>query len=421
MSGGTLVVGASQAGLQLAASLRKLDNSQPITLVGAEHYAPYQRPPLSKGVLTGEVQPADLAFQPQEFFTNAGIELVCGERIVDISLSASGLHASGIATSSTGRVFEFDRLALTVGGRARKLTTPGHDLDGICYLRGLDDATAMASRLPSAEHVVVVGGGFIGLETAAAARSVGRPVTIIEAAERLLPRAVAPVVSEFFRKAHLRRGTKVLLSTGVVAFDGHGGAVTGVHLSDGRVLPADLVVVGIGLVPNTELAEQLGLQCDGGIVVDSCARTSNPAIVAAGDCTTLPDPLTGRGRVRLESVQNAVEQARVAAATLAGRPVETRTVPWFWSDQADLKLQIAGLNTDYDDYVLRGDPDTEQFSVLYYRDDRLVAVDAVNRPADYTAVRKALGAATSIAREPARDVGRALKNLIQLEVERTTA
>lgn len=421
MSGGTLVVGASQAGLQLASSLRRLGTSEPITLVGAERYEPYQRPPLSKGILTGTVQPEELAFQPRDFFTNAGIDLVCGERIVDISLSAPWLHGAGSATSSNGRVFDFDRLALTVGGRPRRLAVPGDDLDGICYLRGLDDATVLASRLSRAQHVVVVGGGFIGLETAAAARSVGKPVTVVEAAERLLPRAVAPVVSEFFRQAHLRRGTNVLLSTGVVAFEGHGGAVTGVHLSDGRVLPADLVMVGIGLVPNTELAEQIGLECDGGIVVDSCARTSNGAIVAAGDCTTLPHPLTGRGRVRLESVQNAVEQARVAAATLAGSPVTTRSVPWFWSDQADLKLQIAGLNTDYDDYVVRGDPDTEQFSVLYYRDDRLVAVDAVNRPADYMAARKALAAGTSIAREPAGDVGRALKNLIQLEVKTTTA
>jgi 3-phenylpropionate/trans-cinnamate dioxygenase ferredoxin reductase subunit len=280
------------------------------------------------------------------------------------------------------------------------------------YLRDIDDATVLRSRLARAGSVVVVGGGFIGLEAAAAARAAGATVTVVEAAERLLSRAVDPVVSEFYRRAHVRRGAEVLLSAEVAAFGGDRGWVRSVGLSDGTVLPADLVLVGVGLVPRTELAEQLGLACDGGIVVDSYARTSEPSVVAAGDCTVLPHPLTGVGLVRLESVQNAVAQARIAASTLYGTPEETRTVPWFWSDQHDLKLQIAGLSSGYDDLVVRGEPDSERFSVIYYRAGRLLAVDAVNRPVDYMAVRKALAQGASIDPHRAADTGVPLKSLI---------
>jgi 3-phenylpropionate/trans-cinnamate dioxygenase ferredoxin reductase subunit len=415
VTAGTLVVGASQAGLQLAVSLRELGDDEPITLVGDEVHLPYQRPPLSKAFLSGEVEAAALALRTREFYTEAGIELVCGERVTDIALSPAGPPGSGTATTHSGRTLPFDRLALAVGGSPRRLDLPGHDLDGISYLRDVDDATLLRSRLESAEHVVVVGGGFIGLEAAAAARAAGRMVTVVEAAERVLSRAVAPVVSQFFRRAHIRRGATVLVSAGVSGFAGGRGRVTGVHLSDGTVLPADLVLVGVGLVPRTELAEQLGLECDGGIVVDAHGRTSEPSIVAAGDCTVLPHPLTGSGRVRLESVQNAVAQARVAASSLVGRRIDSTTVPWFWSDQYDLKLQIAGLSTGYDQYVVRGEPESEQFSVLYYRDGLVMAVDAVNRPGDYMAVRKALTDGANIAPDQAADVDVPLKSLIVRE------
>jgi 3-phenylpropionate/trans-cinnamate dioxygenase ferredoxin reductase component len=235
-----------------------------------------------------------------------------------------------------------------------------------------------------------------------------------------MSRVVAPVVSDFYRRAHQRRGTDIRLSAAVAAFEGdRAGRVTGVRLADGTVLPADLVRVGAGVLPRTELAEQLGLLCDGGIVVDSRARTSEPTVVAAGDCTVRPHPLTGQGRVRLESVQNAVAQAQVAAATLLGRPGEVTSVPWFWSFQGDLKLQIAGLSTGYDDFVVRGEPGDEQFSVLYYRQGDLLAVDAVNRPADYMAVRKALGAGAAIDPDLARDADIPLKSLITARAEAT--
>ena len=381
------MVGASQAGLQLAVSLRALGDTAPILLVGAEAHAPYERPPLSKEYLSGTAGPDGLALRTPAFYADQGIELVRGERVAHL-VRPDG--AAGTAVTTSGRRLRFDRLALTVGARTRTLVVPGADLAGVCSLRDLDDADRLRSALAGASQVVVVGGGFIGLEAAAVARSRGAAVTVVEAADRLMARAVAPLVSEFYRQAHERRGTAVLLSVGVAGVHGSEGRVTGVLLTDGRLLPADLVIVGIGVVPRTELAEQLGLSCDGGIVVDAFARTSDPSVVAAGDCTVQPHPLTGEGRIRLESVQNAIAQGSVAAATLLGRPQASTAVPWFWSNQGDLRLQTAGLATGYDSYVVRGEPDTEHFSVLYYRGDELLAVDAVNQPADYLVVRKAL-------------------------------
>ena len=413
MGAGTLIVGASQAGLQLAVSLRELGDTAPITLVGEEAHPPYQRPPLSKEFLAGTAEPDSLAFRTPAFYAGADLELVCGERVTSLALGGRGsTPGAGVATTDTGRQLPFERLALTVGASPRRLAVPGADLAGVCYLRGLDDAVELRARLAAATRLVVVGGGFIGLEAAAVARGQGKAVTVVEAAERLIPRAVAPVVSEFYRQAHERRGTTVLLSAAVAGFAGDDGRVSAVLLADGTQLPADLVVVGVGVVPRTELAEQIGLACDGGIVVDAHARTSVPGVVAAGDCTVLPHPLTGVGRVRLESVQNAVDQAKVAAATLSGRLEHTTYVPWFWSYQGDLKLQIAGLAAGFDDYVVRGEPDTERFSVLYYRDSQLLAVDAVNNPADYLVVRKALTQGATIPRDRAADTSTPLKTLV---------
>ena len=410
MSGGTLVVGASQAGLQLAVSLRDLGYAESITLVGEETHAPYQRPPLSKEFLSGSVGAETLAFRTPAFYRDAGIDLVCGEQVTDLTLP--GPQGSGIAGTASGRELSFDRLALTVGASPRRLSVPGADLPGICYLRGLDDATLLGPQLATASRVVVVGGGFIGLEAAAVARSFGASVTVVEAADRLIGRAVAPVVSEFYRRAHERRGTTVLTSAAVTGFRAADGRVGAVQLADGCELPADLVVVGVGVVPRTELAEKLGLECDGGIVVDSHARTSEPSVVAAGDCTVLPHPLTGVGRVRLESVNNAVSQATVAAATLVGGADLPPNVPWFWSNQGDLRLQIAGLSTGFDEHVVRGEPDSEKFSVLYYRAGRLLAVDAVNSPPDYMVVRKALTQGGTIPADRAADAATPLKQLL---------
>jgi 3-phenylpropionate/trans-cinnamate dioxygenase ferredoxin reductase subunit len=390
VTAGTLVVGASHAGLQLAVSLRDLGDRAPITLVGAETHPPYQRPPLSKDFLSGAVEGPTLEFRTPQFYRDQAIALVCGDRVVDVALDG-GRRGGGQARTASGRTLRFDHLALTIGARPRRLELPGSDLTGIHYLRDLHDAGRLRLGLATAGRVVVVGGGFVGLETAVVARGTARSVTVVEATGGLMSRAVSPVVSEFYRRAHERRGTAVLLETGVAAFRGDAsGRVSGVLLDDGRELPADLVVVGVGAVPRTELADALGLACDGGIVVDRYARTSNPAVVAAGDCTVLPEPMTGEGRVRLESVSNAVTQGTVAAATIRGVRDLTPRVPWFWSHQGDLRLQMAGLARPSDDQVVRGDPDSERFSVLYYREGTLVGVHAVNQPADFIVVRKAL-------------------------------
>jgi 3-phenylpropionate/trans-cinnamate dioxygenase ferredoxin reductase component len=403
---GVLIVGASQAGAQLAISLRELGATAPITLVGAEHHLPYQRPPLSKAFLSGKASADSLLLRPADFYAERGIDVVTGEWIEGIETDGTG----GTATSARGRRFSFDQLALTVGGTPRRLPVLGADLGNVFYLRDLAQATALRDSVASADRVVVVGGGFIGLEAAAVANALGKHVVVVEALDRLMARAVAPVVSEFYIQAHRRRGVDVLLGTGVVGLSGDG-SVSSVELSDGTSLPADVVLVGIGLVAHTELAEQLALEVSGGgIVVDERARTSRGDIVSAGDCTTLRSP---GGLTRIESVANAIDQARAAAATLVDLPGPPRTVPWFWSDQGDIKLQIAGLSAGFDEVVLRGDLHAEQFSALYYRDSDLIAIDAINAPRDYMAVRKVLESGGTVPREAAADAATELKTFIR--------
>lgn len=403
---GVLIVGASQAGAQLATSLREFGATCPITLVGAEPHLPYQRPPLSKAFLHGKVEADQLLLRSPAYYADQGIDVVTGEWIEDADQDETG----GRAVAASGRSFDFSQLALTVGGSARRLPVPGADLTNVFYLRDLADATALRASLDDAKRVVVVGGGFVGLEGAAVTRALGKEVTVVEALDRLLARAVAPVVSDFYLEAHRRRGVDVLLNTGVVGIGGTD-TVTSVELSDGTSLPADIVLVGIGLVPHTDLARRLGVHCDGGIVIDEHARTNRPGIVAAGDCTTLRAP-SNAGLLRIESVANAIAQGRAAAATLAGVHDPLSAVPWFWSDQGDLKLQIAGLSAGYDDVVLRGDPGSEQFSALYYAGPDLIAIDAVNAPRDYMAVRKILETGGSVPREVAANSDVQLKTFI---------
>ncbi|MCD9586856.1 NAD(P)/FAD-dependent oxidoreductase [Streptomyces sp. 8ZJF_21] len=409
MGRGTVVVGGGQAGVQVALELRRRGEREGITVVGEEPRAPYQRPPLSKEFLAGDYDVGRLAFRKPEYYAEAGIDLLTGERVVDTG--------NGVLVTDRGRELPYDRIALATGAAPRKLAVPGAGLGGVHHLRDLTDAFRLREELAWARHVVVVGGGFVGLEVAAAARAQGKEVTVVEAADRLLGRSVAPVVSEFYRQAHTRRGTVVRLSASVTGFDGESGRMTGVLLGDGSRVPADLVLVGVGAVPRTDLAERLGLEVDGGIVVDACSRTSRPGVVAAGDCTVRPHPRTGDGRIRLESVPNALAQANAAAAALLGQEEADTSVPWFWSHQGDLTLQIAGLSTGYDHCVVRGAPDEERFSVLYYRQGELLAVDAVNRPADYMAVRRALTIGAHIPADGAADAEVPLKTLF---CERTT-
>jgi 3-phenylpropionate/trans-cinnamate dioxygenase ferredoxin reductase component len=408
---GTVIVGASQAGLQLATSLRAHGYAEPVTLVGAERHLPYQRPPLTKEFLAAGGDAAALVFRAPAFYAERGIDVVLGTRVERLEHDGD----RGTAILDTGAVLAFDRLALTVGARPRRLAVEGAELDGVCYLRNLEDAVELRGRLGTTERIVVVGGGFLGLEAAAVARSAGKSVAVVEALDRLLARSVAPEVAAFYERTHRTRGVDVRLGVTVAELTGSGGRVTGVALSDGTHLPADLVLVSVGVAPRTELAEQVGAECDGGILVDGAARTSVPWVVAAGDCTVQPDPRTGSGRVRIESVQNAITQAKAAAASLAGAAGPTPEVPWFWSDQYDLKLQIAGLKDGYDHHVLRGDPDGGRFSVLYYRGATLLGIDAVNRAGDYLAVRRALGQRATIDPIAAGDAAVALKDLVRVD------
>ena len=405
-----LIVGGGQAGMQIAVSLREDGFEGSVTIVGEEHHGPYQRPPLSKAYLAGEADEETLELRTPQFYVDNQIVVIPSEKVVSLSWGAE----HGVAVTDTGRELPFDKLALATGSDPKRLTCEGADLDGVLYMRGLDDAKALKSRWDDITDIVVIGGGFIGLEVAAVARKYNKNVTVVHSRDRLMSRAVGPVVSDFFLEAHTKRGAKVLLEKRLTKLHGENGTVTGVELSDGTIIPADAVMVGIGVAPRGELADQLGLERadNGAIVVDSHARTSDPRVVACGDVAYLPHPLGGDGMVMLESVQNAVDQAKLAAKSLLGGSDEYRAVPWFWSDQADLKLQMAGLFQGYDQQVVRGNPAEDKFSVLYYKNGRIIAVDAVNDVLDYMAVRRALGAGQNIPADLAADSSVALKTIV---------
>ncbi len=375
-----LILGAGQAGAQVAISLRQLGFPGRITILGDEPEPPYQRPPLSKKFLSGEV-PADRAYiKPLSFYEQSRIELLLGRRAVLIDPSRQRVE------DERGVSHAYDALAICTGTRARRLDLEGATLGGVHYLRTMADAAAIRAHATAGLRVAIVGGGYIGLEVAASLRHLGCTVTVLEAMPRVMARVVAPEVAEFYTAEHRRAG--VVIETGVQLerFVGRH-SVAAVRARDGREWPADLVVIGVGAVPNDELARAAGLACDNGILVDSFGATQDSAISAAGDVTNHPSALFER-RIRLESVHNAMAQAKTVAAAIVGRPEPYDEVPWFWSDQYDLKLQIAGLSAAADTTLLRGDPASRAFSCLYLAQGRLVAVDAINRPADFIAAKR---------------------------------
>lgn len=409
MSEKVLIIGAGQAGMQIASSLREEGFDGDVTLVGEEPFAPYQRPPLSKAYLSGDMDKESLEFRNEHFYAENNITVVTGEKIAQLEMTTDG----GVATAESGNTYTFTKLALTTGAEPRTLKIPGADLEGVMYMRNLADADSLKERWDEITNVVVIGAGFISLEVAAVAQKVGKNVTVLQPGQRLMGRAVSEFVSDFYLAAHQRRGTTIRLGAQLHRVVGEAGKVTGVELVGGEIVPADVVMVGIGVTARGELADQLALDMfDGVIVVDEFAQTSHPRVVAAGDAVMGPHPLGHEGQVHLESVQNAVDQAKVAAATLMGKKEPYRAVPWFWSDQADLKLQIAGLSQGFDQMVVRGNPDEEKFSVLYYKNGGLLAIDAVNDVSDYMAVRRALTAGAQIPADAAADSSVALKTLI---------
>lgn len=420
MGKGLLIIGSSQAGVQLAVSLRALGFTDPVTLLGDEDHRPYQRPALSKEFLQDKITKESLIFRSADYWSDHDITVVKGEHIDKVEIDAGG---SGTAHSATGRTFEFDRLALTVGARARRIDIPGADLDGVLYLRNADDALELKARTPEAQQVVVIGGGFIGIEAAASLHSLGKQVTLVEVADRLVARAVGEQTAAFIAEHHRSKGIDIRLGTAVDAIVGEDGKTTGVAIHSGEgteVVPADIVLVGIGVVPNTELAEHLGLEVDNGIVVDRFATASDGHTLAVGDCANLPNPVPGvpeGARVRFESVNHAIEQAKVAAYAAMGRQEEYAGVPWFWSNQGQLKLQIAGLSTDHDQVVDRSPADPGKHSVLYYRQGRLIAADCINVPLDFMMVKQALGAQVTLPADQVADPTVPLKPLLTAALE----
>ena len=404
MTKGTVIVGAGHAGFQLAASLRQQGYGERIALINDEAHLPYQRPPLSKAYLKGAGGAATLMFRPDKFYREQNIELIADRaHVIDRSTRRLVL--------ASGAQLDYGHLVLATGARNRLLDIPNASLEAVRYLRTLDESEALRQRIASGQRVVVIGAGFIGLEFAATARAKGLEVDVLELGTRVMARAVTAEISEFFQARHRAAGIRLHFGVQATSIEAANGRVTGVSLSDGRHLPADLVVVGVGVLPNTELAAEAGLAVAAGIIVDENLRTSDPDISAIGDCAVFASPRFG-GSLRLESVQNASDQARCVAERLTGEAKPYDGLPWFWSDQGPDKLQIAGLTTGYDRVVLRGDPAQAAFSAFCYKAGRLLGVESVNRAGDHVFGRKILGLNRSIEPEQAADPDFDLKSAL---------
>jgi len=383
-----VIIGGSHAAAQLGGSLRQGGWEGAISIVGDEALPPYHRPPLSKDYLAGNKHSDELLIRPVSYYEKARIDLVLGNRVTAIDRDARRV------TLHDGGSIPYTKLALATGARVRKLSLPGHDLDGVFYLRDLKDVNSMRTFVGAGKSAVIIGGGYIGLETAASLRKLRMEVTVLEALPRVLQRVTAPEVSAFYSRVHGEEGVKIITEAAVDSLQGTG-AIKAVGLADGTAIKADMVVIGVGVLPATELAEDAGLAVDNGIVVDEFARTSDHNIVAAGDCTNHHNPIYNR-QLRLESVQNATDQAKTAANTLCGKLEAYNALPWFWSDQYDLKLQIAGLSQGFDQVVIRGDSESgRSFAAFYFHQSRLIAVDAINRPKEFMMTRRALTAGSS--------------------------
>jgi 3-phenylpropionate/trans-cinnamate dioxygenase ferredoxin reductase subunit len=402
MTQGTVViVGAGHAGFQVAASLRQHGYGERICLINDEAHLPYQRPPLSKAYLKGEGRPDSLMFRPDKFYRDQTIDLIANRAVAIDRAARRLLLASGAS-------LDYGHLVLATGARNRLLDIPNANLEAVRYLRILDESEALRQRITSGQRVVVIGAGFIGLEFAATARAKGLEVDVLELGSRVMARAVTAEISEFFQARHAATGMRIHLGVQATSIESDGSHVTGVSLSDGRHLPADLVVVGVGVLPNIELAHEAGLPVAAGIIVNEQLLTSDPHISAVGDCALFASPRFG-GSLRLESVQNATDHARCVAARLTGDAKTYDGLPWFWSDQGPDKLQIAGLTTGYDRVVVRGDRDQASFSAFCYKAGVLVGVESVNRAGDHVFGRKILGLNRSIEPEQAADLGFDLK------------
>ncbi len=402
-TGNVIIVGGGQAGVQAAVTLRELGHTGAIRLFCAEGYLPYQRPPLSKTYLKEDSPPEKMYLRPDKFFAEKNIECHVGAKVTSID------RASRAVTTATGERFAYDRLVLATGVINRRLPAPGADLDGVVMLRGLDDAHHMRPRIRAARHIVIIGGGVIGLEVAALSRSLGIEADVVELGDRLAGRIGSVELSDYFLRHHQAIGARIHLKSGVREIEGRDGKVVAAHLSTGQRIETDLVLVCIGVMPDTSLAEAAGLEVKDGILVDEHAQTSDPTILAAGDCTRFKPAHGTLASIRLESVQNAIDQAKCAAETIVGKPRPYTALPWFWSDQGTLKLQIAGLTAGHDRTIVRTDPVKDAATIYCFFEGRLIGVECVNRPADFMAARRVLGGSKVVRVEDVEKEGFELK------------
>lgn len=400
-----IIIGASHAAAQLIVSLGIEGWDGQVLVISDEPHLPYNHPPLSKAFLSGDQSEQDLLIRKPAFYEQKNIDFKLNTRVEAIDRKAHTI------TLSTGETLTYDKLALCTGARVRRVDLPGVTLPGIHYLRDLNDVLAIRNHIQPGQPAVIVGGGYIGLEAAASLTKMGMQVTLLELAPRILARVTAPEMSEFYARIHREEGVQIATDVSAEAFEGNGSVET-VICSDGRQLPASLVIIGVGVIPNVELAQEAGLKIDNGILVDSCARSSDPTIVAAGDVTN-HFLHNYQKQLRLESVPNAVDQAKAAAAAICGKEKPYCSLPWFWSDQFDLKLQIAGLSQGYDQIIIRGDIKTSRsVAVFYFKQGKFIAADCVNRAAEFMVARKALSSDLTLDLEKLSDENVAPKDLI---------
>jgi len=402
---GVVIVGAGHAGAQAAIALRQAKFAGTIAVVGEEPELPYERPPLSKDYLSGKKSFDRILIRPLSFWQERDVRFLTGRRVVAVD------SARHVVTTRDRALVGYDRLIWAAGGHPRRLSCSGHDLKGVHAVRTRADVDRLLAEINAAREVVVIGGGYIGLEAAAVLAGFGKQVTVVEAQDRVLARVAGEALSRFYEAEHRAHGVTLLLNETVACIDESDGAACGVRLADGRVLPAQIVIVGIGIVPAVEPLLAAGADGGNGVTVDGQCRTSLPDVFAAGDCAEHASRFADGTVIRLESVQNATDQATIAAKTIMGEDVAYQAVPWFWSNQYDLKLQTVGLSTGHDEAVLRGDPGTRSFSVVYLRNGRVVALDCVNAVRDYVQGRALVSAGLRPDRAMLADAGVALKEV----------
>ena len=399
-----VIIGAGQSAIQCINSLKKEGYAGSITMIGEEEHLPYQRPPLSKGFLEDSVNKERLYFKKLDFFTENKIQLKLGTSANKVDLE------NKLVFLSDDTHLSFDKLVFATGSRVRKLDFPGSNLSSIHYLRGLDDAESIKNDLERSKEVVVIGAGYIGLEVAAIAAKKNVTVSVIEMADRVMNRTVDPQISDYYLKLHQNNGVKFIFNNSLEEIKGSK-KVESVLCSDGSEIKADMVIIGAGIIPNVELAENAGVICDNGILVDEFGQTNYKNVYACGDCTSHPNKLLNK-QLRLESVHNAMEQSKTVAFSVLAKPLEYNQVPWFWSDQYDHKLQIVGLSGEHDNVVMRGNTKDQKFMLFYTKDNQLIAVDAVNNPKEFLICRKLVANKVKIKSEMISDIDTNLNDLI---------